>query len=323
MNTNLLTLPQLLLSATALLILLGATSRLVLRQDRAQRQILLRIEEIATPYARAHPLQQLDRRRMGPGATARLRSATSKLFGYDATRASHYAMRAPIVLGAALVGAVAVSEVAASLAGPAARLAMPVAWVFGSRRIFAWFLQRRAARLYKQFPDALALIVRSVSVGIPVSEAVRNLSKEALEPTATEFMLLSDQLAIGVALDQALRDIAARNGLPEYRFFATALTLQAQTGGGLSETLENLAEVIRKRVAVRKRAHALASETRTSTYVLAALPGFTEGALGLINPAYISLLFTDPIGNTVLAAAVGMLATGMFVMRTTISRSLR
>ena len=112
-------------------------------------------------------------------------------------------------------------------------------------------------------------------------------------------------------------------GLPEYRFFATALALQAQTGGGLSETLDNLAEVIRKRVAMRSRAQALASEAKTSTYILAALPVVTGGLLGVINPTYIGVLFTESAGNKLLGFAIGMLAVGMTVMRLIIAKALK
>lgn len=319
----LLTLPQLLACATALMILMGALTWFLLRQDQVQHRLLGRIDTIATPYARANGLNTMGRRRAARSGEIRLRAAGAALFGYDPARSAHYPVRGLVVLGVSLLVAIVLSYVANGLVGPMARLAAPGLWVGASRFAFGWFEQRRTGRLYSQFPDALAMIVRAVRVGIPVSEAVRNVSREALEPTADEFALLSDQVAIGVALDEALRDMATRNRLPEYRFFATALSLQAQTGGGLSETLENLAEVIRKRVAVRNRARALASEARTSTYVLAALPVFTGMALGFINPKYIGVLFTDPTGRGVLAAAIGMLGTGMLVMRMTISRSLR
>ncbi len=108
------------------------------------------------------------------------------------------------------------------------------------------------------------MIVRSVRVGIPVTEGIRTVAREAPRPTAQEFSLLADQIRIGMPIEEALRELATRNQLPEYRFFATALALQNQTGGGLAETLENLGDVIRKRVALKGRAHALASEARTS-----------------------------------------------------------
>ncbi len=121
------------------------------------------------------------------------------------------------------------------------------------------------ATLFQQFPDALAMIVRAVRVGLPIVEAIRVVARENAEPTAREFAGLVAQTTIGVPLDDALREMAERNRLPEYRFFATALSLQSQTGGGLTETLENLADTIRKRVAAKLRGHALAAEARMSS----------------------------------------------------------
>jgi tight adherence protein B len=320
---GLLTLTQLLAAGGFLLVVIIGSSWVLLRQDKEARLLHQRIDNIATPYARAAPLNETARRAESPSGAGRLVAAGSRLFGYNPLRADQYPAKGQVVLFFTLIAAVALCHLGSMILGPMVRLAIPAIWVFVSRWTFGWFEQRRAGVLYTQFPDALAMIVRAVRVGIPVTEAVRNVAREGMEPTATEFGMLSDQLAIGVPLEDALREVAARNQLPEYRFFATALSLQAQTGGGLSETLENLAEVIRKRVAVRKRAYALASEARTSTYILAGLPVVTGGALVLIDPGYISILFTDPTGNVILGTAIGMLATGIFVMRTTITKALR
>ncbi len=78
-----------------------------------------------------------------------------------------------------------------------------------------------------------------------------------------------------------------RNTLPEYGFFAAALSLQAQTGGGLTATLETLADIIRRRVAMKERGHALSSEARTSSMVLGALPVAVGGMLYIVAPQYI------------------------------------
>ena len=86
-------------------------------------------------------------------------------------------------------------------------------------------------------------------------------------------------MSIGVTLEDALREMATRNDLQEYRFFATALALQSQTGGGLSDTLEGLADVMRKRLALTARGHALAAEAKTSIMILASLPFVSGGAL--------------------------------------------
>jgi tight adherence protein B len=166
------------------------------------------------------------------------------------------------------------------------------------------------------------MIVRSVRVGIPVLGAINAVAREAQAPTSFEFTRLASQVSVGVPLDEAAIEMGTRNDLAEYRFFATAIGLQAQTGGGLSETLENLADLIRKRLALRERGHALSSEARTSALILGALPVVLGGGLWALNPGYISVLFTTRPGQAILGIALFLLASGGLVMRSIIKRSL-
>ena len=227
-------------------------------------------------------------------------------------------MRLGITFGVAYVA----QMLAGGMLGSLAPLAIPVVWVFLSRYYFGWAEGRRTDKFFVQFPEALTMIVRSVRVGIPVMEAMRMVAWEAPQPTQREFAKLVEQLSIGVSLEDAIQAMAKRCGLPEYRFFATALVLQNQTGGALSETLEGLADVIRKRVALKARGHALASEGKTSAIILAALPVFVGLMLFVLNPAYIRVLFTEPTGRKIFGIAVVSLATGLLVMRAMIRRCL-
>lgn len=245
-----------------------------------------------------------------------------RLMGIDRDRLGAYPVRWWLVLLVALPLARAGAGLAATLLGDIVLLGTLPLWIGLCRAAFGWMDERRREILVRQFPDALGLVTRAVRVGIPVSEAVRAVAREAPTETAAEFRAIADRLAIGMPLDQALTETAHRNGVSEYRFFATALALQAQTGGGLSETLENLADVIRKRVALRQRGYALASEARTSAIILGALPFFTGGVLALLNPDYLGLLFTDPTGQKILGAACGLLLVGILIMRSMIKRSL-
>jgi tight adherence protein B len=166
------------------------------------------------------------------------------------------------------------------------------------------------------------MIVRAVRVGVPVGEAIHIIAHEQPQPTAGEFERLANQLSIGEPLDQAIMSMARHAELAEYRFFAIALTLQSKAGGALSGTLENLADMIRKRIAVKERAHALASEARMSIYVLTGLPVVVGGAMMFLNPSYITLLITEPLGNKLLIAAVMMLLTGVGVMQFIVKKSV-
>jgi tight adherence protein B len=201
-------------------------------------------------------------------------------------------------------------------------LIIPVAWVMCSRFAFHWSEQRRRNALYEQFPDALAMIVRAVRVGIPLGEGIRTVAREAPAPTGPEFALLYDRVAIGVTLEDALREMAERDQLAEYRFFATALALQSRTGGGLAEALEGLADVMRKRLALKARGLALAAEAKTSIMILASLPFVSGGALAVMNPDYIGRLFTDHGCEKVLMAAIVLLSSGLLVMRSMIRKAL-
>lgn len=245
------------------------------------------------------------------------------VFGFDPAHSSHYPVPWVIVLVLALLLARVVAGVLTIVAGDIAFFGIPLIWVFLARSFFGWVDERRRQLLRNQMPDALSMIVRSVRVGIPVSEAMRHVARQSLPPTAPEFERIASDLAIGTRLDLSLKAMAKRAGLPEYQFFATALSLQAQTGGGLTETLENLADVIRKRVALRSKAYALASEARTSAMVLAALPFVSGLGLAVLSPAYISTLFTEESGRNLLGIALLSLSTGILAMRMIIRTSLK
>ncbi len=167
-----------------------------------------------------------------------------------------------IVVAVTFTLAAGAHQLLAGLAGMLSWLVIPGGWIMMSRMFFGFFDRRQREMMLQQFPDALAMIVRSVRVGIPVQESIRTVAREAPHPTGPEFSRFVNEIAVGVSMEDALGQLARRSGLPEYRFFATAISLQTQTGGTLSETLENLADVIRKRAALKAKGHALTSEAR-------------------------------------------------------------
>jgi tight adherence protein B len=302
---------------------LGMSALLLQRGHEREQQWQARIQRVIDPHTPRPQTVAAPPFRIG------LRSSGTKpwqravaLFGFHPEQRDHYPVRWWIVLPAALLGARLVAGIITNFLGGASLLFIVPIWILLSRQVFKWFDDRRRDALFRQFPDALAMIVRSVRVGIPVSEAIRLVARESVDPTRREFAIIADKIAIGMLLDEALQQMGMRNNMPEYRFFATALSLQSQTGGGLAETLENLADVIRKRVAMRERGHALASEAKTSAGILAALPVFAGFGLALINPGYIGVLVFDPSGKRLMGIALGMLAGGIMVMRSLIRRSL-
>ncbi len=246
----------------------------------------------------------------------------ARLFGFDPERSALYPIKWWIILIVTAVVAWFSRILIDGLVDSGSYFAVPFIWVMLSRSYFGWIENKRRTALLEQCPDALSLIVRAIRVGIPVMEGMRIVSREIGSPTSGEFVRLVDQVAIGASLEDAVADMARRSGLPEYRFFATALTLQNQTGGALSDTLENLADVIRKRAALKSRGKALTAEARSSAVILAFLPAVTGTMLYVINPPYIMLLFTHPTGRTMLGSAVVMLSLGLFIIKMIIKKSL-
>jgi tight adherence protein B len=289
------------------------------------RRLAARFAAYSLPHARVRMTSRLAQR--APQASwiripEPLERRMSALFGWDSERLDQYPLAPAVMVLLAVLPALLGGAYAASLAGNLGWFSTLLIWVLVARWVFASIHRKRADALYKQLPDSLGMVVRAVRAGIPVVEALRTVGREVPDPTGAEFRRLSDQLAIGITMEDALKRLARRSGLPEYRFFAVSLTLQNSAGGNLTETLDNLADVVRKRVATRQRGHALASQARASAYVLSAVPVFAAAALMLINPRYVLVLFNDPRGNIVLACAIASLATGLGTMKAIIRRSL-
>lgn len=298
---------------TALAFSLGAARR----QDRRQA----RIAAVVGPHRLADAAAAA-RRGFRPDLDQGWFRAIAGLIRLQSERRQDYPIRWWIIPLVALPFARAAAGLVAALGGDLLLLLTPVFWVVFCRMAYGWLDARRVEILFQQFPDALGMVTRAVRVGIPVSEAIRSVAREAPKETAAEFKRIGDRLSIGQPMEQALAETAQRNNVPEYRFFATALALQNQTGGALGETLENLAEVIRKRVALKERGYALAAEARTSAGILAALPFFTCAVLAVMSPAYVAMLFEDAGGRRILAAAIGLLLLGIAIMRSMIRRAL-
>ena len=320
MNTHL---PVLL--AGGLFCLFGLTITglwLLAEQKRSVRWIARRDATIGgylKPKLGSGPALMLAARQREP---ANLLASIHSLFGWREDRRSQYPMSwwgvAIAALGPSIIG----SLLATRILGVLGWCVLPLIDIVLTRTFLNWRVGKVSRDLLSQFPDALSMVSRSVRVGVPLGEAIKVVAREGLSPTKEEFGRASDAVAIGVDLETALVEMAQRNDLAEYRFFATALALQSQTGGGLTETLDTLADTIRKRDAARKRGAALASEAKTSIYVLTALPMISGLMLWFSNPDYINILFITEGGQKLLAIAVFMLCLGLFSMQQIIKRTL-
>lgn len=176
-------------------------------------------------------------------------------------------------------------------------------------------IRKRNRKFIDQFPDALDMIVRSVRSGFPLSVALQMLAENAEEPVKGEFRQVTDEVALGRSLTQALSRLAVRINEPDIRFFVVVLTVQQETGGNLAEIIGNLSSIIRKRKQLRHKIRAMTSEGKATGLVLGSLPVLVFGALYFIQPGYLDPFFHDPTGQTYLGVAVGLLVICYFVIK--------
>lgn len=229
----------------------------------------------------------------------------------------------PVVMAVAgVAGGVIAWKGAYMVEQPVPLLAGLATFAIALRMVYQWELGRAREESFRQIPDALGLMVRAVRAGLPVGEAIRSVAREMPEPTRGEFQRVIAETGIGTPLEQALWGIYTRTGLREYAFLSTVIGLQSQTGGSLAESLDNLADIVRKRVAMAGKARALAGQARASAAILVALPPFSGGAIALIRPDYLTALFADPRGMNLLATAIIMMVGGILVIRSLIRRSV-
>jgi tight adherence protein B len=182
---------------------------------------------------------------------------------------------------------------------------------------------RYRRRFLDVFPDALDLIRRGVSAGLPVADALQVASRDVADPVGRELRRTFAQVQIGEPMIDALTNTADRIAIPDFRFLIVALTLQQKTGGSLAETLSNLSSVVRSRKALRLKARALTAEVKASASVLALLPFVVCGAMYGFNPVLVGLLFTDPRGLFMLGMSFLSLMTGLALMYVIAKRAMQ
>ena len=173
---------------------------------------------------------------------------------------------------------------------------------------------RRTKKFNQQFPDALDLLSSSVKSGQALNSAIQNVAEEMPEPVGDEFRTLSDELSFGAEINDALRRFSERVDSQDVQFFCTALMIQKETGGNLSEVLDGLQKTIRERFRTLRHVKTLTAQGRLSGWILGAMPFVLGAIIGFSNWDYMSLLFMTPEGRKLLIVALVLQALGVFLV---------
>lgn len=220
-----------------------------------------------------------------------------------------------LVLASATVGAtlgglvwVASHHWIAALFGAAAGVGAPFMRLNTVRR-------KRVAAFEEQLPDALNVMSRGLRAGHPFSETLRLVADDMPDPMGREFGLVFAEVNYGGDLRTALTGLLHR--LPSVTVMAlvSAVLIQKETGGNLSELLDKLAAVVRGRFRFQRKVRTLAADARYGAWILTLLPFFMAGVLSLINPEYLPKLTGDPLGRKLIVVAFVLLIVGTLWMR--------
>ena len=183
------------------------------------------------------------------------------------------------------------------------------------RLILRMLAKRRQKKFLEEFADALESVVRLLKAGMPVSEAIAMIGREFSGPVGEEMAYVYDQQRVGISLPDAVISAATRMPLTEMQMFATGVAIQQQTGASLSEVLQNLAGVIRSRHKLKRKVEAITSEAKASATIIGILPLVVAGGLYALNPEYMRVLFTTPLGKLYLTGAAIWMGIGILIMR--------
>jgi tight adherence protein B len=186
--------------------------------------------------------------------------------------------------------------------------ALPFLHVIGKRK-------KRMKKFLQLLPDALDLMARGLSAGHAFTEALQMVATEMPEPIASEFKKTYDEQNLGLSLKLALDNLVHRVPLLDLRMSVTAIMIQRETGGNLSELLEKVAYTIRERFRIMEDLKTLTLSSRWSAWLLCGLPIFLAVYMSILNPTYMEVMWRDPRGHNLLFVAAAMQILGMLLVQ--------
>lgn len=172
----------------------------------------------------------------------------------------------------------------------------------------------RGKKLNNQLPEALSILSNGLRAGLSFSQSMLVAGKEMEDPIAYEFNKIVRDNSLGKPIDEALTDFSKRTDDEDIDIFVTAILIQRQVGGNLSEILDVLANTIRDRIKLRGDIKTITAQSKMSAIVVGSIPFVLALILNLINPEFMLPLFNTLIGNILIGVVLTMQTIGVVIL---------
>lgn len=173
---------------------------------------------------------------------------------------------------------------------------------------------KRLERLENQLPDAIDLMGRAMRAGHAFPTALNMVGDEMADPIGVEFRTLFDEINYGIPLEGALLNLLSRVPSTDLQYFVVALMIQRETGGNLTELLDNISAIVRARLKLMGEIRTLSAEGKLSAWILSLLPFAAGLMINVVNPGFMTVLLTDPVGLKMVYGALFMIVFGIWWM---------
>lgn len=207
-----------------------------------------------------------------------------------------------------LIGLRLLPNIISAIALGIAFLVIPLIYLKISEKIYY-------TKFNEQLPEALDLISRAVRSGNSLPAGLAMVGEELDDPISSEFSATVDEINLGLTMNEALENLCERVPISDLRFFAIAILVQKETGGNISEILENISRLIRERIQFQRQVRALTAEGRYSAGVLISLPIIMFCYIYVTNYDYISIMWKEKMGQYMLFGAIVMQIIGAYFIK--------
>lgn len=212
-----------------------------------------------------------------------------------------------LIVAAFLIAILVSGNVLVALGAAAFFAYVPLFFVTRKRR-------QRQQLINMQLPEALEFLSRVMRAGHSLSTGLQMMADELPRPLSDEFRRAYDQHSLGQSLEEALKGAATRVNSTDFAFFVTSVLIQRQTGGDLSEVLNNISNMIRGRIHLQQHVKAKTAEGRFTGYIMVAFPAVMFCICYFLNPDYCGVLLHTTSGLKLLALAFGLQMTGLWMI---------